>query len=255
MDQAKAAEERTALRIEQMKADLLETTLDRRDALTSGYSVGSIIKEVRDHGFDRAGDSLIRLWINDVINELAGADNWPWLETGPVEIETVSGEALLQLPSDCAKPMKIQFPGSNINLFRERHDLLLDKYATDVEKETGQPERYAMWGTSAEGVPSIRLFPVPNGSYSLRLWYQRVPQPLNTIDDLPPFPARHHRLLVLGVLVRATQMMGDEQSLAKLPLFKEEFDERLEKMRNDLLRPQLDNNDYVPMDGDPESSF
>lgn len=254
-DQAKAAEDRYNARLEQMKIDLLDVSLDRRDALTSAYSVGSIVKEVRDHGFDKAGDSLIKLWINDVINELAGSDNWPWLEKGPEPITVDAGEAEIILPDDCAKPLKLQMPSNDINLFRERHDMLLDTYSTDVTELTGTPERYAMWGTTATGIPKIRLFPTPDREYSLNLWYQKVPEPLDSINDLPPFPARHHRLLVLGVLVRACQMLGDEQSLAKLPIFKTEFDERLERMRNDLMRPQLDNNDYVPMDGDPENPF
>jgi hypothetical protein len=254
-DQAKAAEERFSARLEQMKSDLLETNLDRFDALTSGYSVGSIIKEVRDHGFDRAGDSLIKLWINDVINELAGMDNWPWLEKGPVEITANANTPLITLPADCAKPMKVQFKDGDINLFRERQDLLLDKYGVDVLDEPGDPERYSMWGTDPSGVPQIRLFPIPQRNVTLNLWYLKVPTPLASVSDMPPFPVRHHRLLVLGVLLRACQMMGDEQSLSKLPIFKEEYDERLQRMRDDLMRPQIDNPDYMPMDGDPESSF
>lgn len=254
-DQAKAAEERVAARLEQMKSDLLDTNLDRFDALTTGYSVGSIVKEVRDHGFDRAGDSLIKLWINDVINELAGMDNWPWLEKGPIAITATANEPVIVLPSDCAKPMKVQFEDGDINLFRERQDLLLDKYGVDVLDEKGDPERYTLWGTTSAGIPQIRLFPTPERELTLNLWYLKTPSPLSAISDMPPFPVRHHRLLVLGVLLRACQMMGDEKSLSKLPIFKEEYDERLQRMRDDLMRPQIDNNDYMPMDGDPESSF
>lgn len=254
-DQGKLAEERYAARLEQMKIDLLDVSLDRRDALSSGYAVGSIIKEVRDHGFDRAGDALIKVWINDVLHELSGMDNWPWLEKGPVTLTVNAGDGIVTLPSDCAKPIKLQLPSQNMNVFRERHDLLLDKYSTDVTEESGTPERYAMWSTTDAGVPRIRLFPTPERQYTFNLWYQKVPEALTTIDQLPPFPARHHRILVLGVLIRAAQMMGDEQSLAKLPIFQDDFEKRLERMRNDLLRAQLDNNDYVPMDGDPESPF
>ena len=254
-EQAKLAEERFNMRLEQMKSDLLDTNLDRFDALTTGYSVGSIIKEVRDHGFDRAGDSLIKLWINDVINELSGMDNWPWLEKGPVEITASANEPFLVLPADCAKPMKLQFKEGDINLFRERQDMLLDKYGVDVLEEEGDPERYSMWGTTPAGVPQIRLFPIPQRSVTLNLWYLKIPTPLSAIADMPPFPVRHHRLLVLGVLLRACQMIADEKSLSKLPIFKGEYDERLQRMRDDLMRPQIDNPDYVPMDGDPESSF
>ena len=254
-DQARAAEERFNARLEQMKNDLLDTNLDRFDALTTGYSVGSIIKEVRDHGFDRAGDSLIKLWVNDVINELAGMDNWPWLEKGPVAITATANEPVILLPSDCAKPMKVQFKDGDINLFRERQDLLLDKYGVDVLDEAGDPERYSMWGTNSAGIPQIRLFPIPDREVTLNLWYLKTPTPLSAVSDMPPFPVRHHRLLVLGVLLRACQMMGDEKSLSKLPIFKDEYEERLQRMRDDLMRPQIDNPDYMPMDGDPESSF
>jgi hypothetical protein len=226
--------------LDQMKADIPTVEFDRTELIGSSYSLGSISKMVREHGFTDIGNSIIQLYANQVIREISSQYNLTFLERGPEEF-LIDGD-LLTLPADCAKPRRIMINDGNGRRMLENRmiDDLWEDIEEDSETTTGRPEAYAIWGTDTSGRNQIRIYPTPDRPYEAKIWYLSTPAQMAQIGDTPPLPAQHHGLVLYGVLYKCSLAATDEVLASKIPIYKQEFDERVSEMLNDMMRPTLD---------------
>lgn len=126
------------------------------------------------------------------------------------------------------------------------------KWTTTVPRETtGSPERYSLMpnGPGTTSFPNrsnrLVLWPIPNREYSLKLLYERkiivsTTNPLTAIEW--PGPGT---VLELGIMYRLAMRSTEKDAAARLGIFKNEYEESITRMRNDLMIEQRDRDPVV----------
>lgn len=237
--------EQWARMIEQMKDDLGTTEFDRTEVIGSDYSLGSIAKLVREHGFEDIGNSQISLFANQTIRELCSRYNWSFLEKGPVEL-TIDSD-VVALPADCAKPRRITI--DNCQLEHQKMESVWRGISEKSTETTGQPEIYSIWGFDTDGeTKKINVFPTPTQSYAAKLWYVTKAPAITDVTDVPPFPAAHHGVILYGVLLKCAIASADEINISKINIFRDEYNNRLEEMFQDLMQDTYDSPQVIVED-------
>lgn len=206
--------------------------------------VSEMISDLGDHGFtDTDEDTKLRV-LQDAIWEIDGLRPWPYLETS-VDL-TFGGSSPLatNFPADFRAALKLKNTASGV--------LLEPADAADVEEMSGaQLSQVATPLVYYPEAEQIRLWPVPPSGTTVRMRYLRVSPEITaaTLESALLLPKRHHRLIVLGALVRLYDMEDDVELGQR---FQQHFDVRLERMVEDLFRKQYDRADYVRVH-DPDS--
>lgn len=197
--------------------------------------VSEIISEIRDHGFDDLTEARVLGFINDAYYEMATREPWPFLET-IADINTVAGSNALTMPGDFNKALSL----TNLTTGRAiRHERRENIWLAGDNPLAASGEPHTFWFRGN----SIFMQDVPDRVYSLRLCYIRVPAALTaTPDSTPDIPAQHHRILVLGALVKAYMLEDDPELAAQ---FQNAFDRKLAAMQRDLWERQYDRPDRI----------
>lgn len=172
-------------------------------------------------GFDYMSTGEAELLINDAyLNDIASAEDWPFLETQQEDTAPVTIENLetIEFVVDLTVGVKL-------------HPLDLRNLTDDypLRQETGTPRFYYL----AEGV--LNVYPV-NTTDNLLIRYRAVPSKL-TGSAVPILPERFHSLIVDGAVSRAYEGSDDyelAQSSATV------FQSRLQRMREVLLEQYRD---------------
>lgn len=199
--------------------------------------VAEIISDLNDHGFtDAATTSKVRV-IQDVIWEIEAIRPWPFLETKTdLSFDGTSGLAS-NWPTDFRAALKLKNKATGRLLEPVRQDALEEMVGVDLAKVAAPVVYY----TEAE---KAYLWPVPSNGTSVRMRYLRYSA---AISDTSPetailIPKRHHRVIVLGALIRLYDMEDDPELAAR---FEGHYENRLQKMAEDLFLKQYDRPDYV----------
>lgn len=130
---------------------------------------------------------------------------------------TTNALATITLPDDFISmdSLEVQINGLWIHLTPKEVDFLSQAYPNDTS--TGVPIYYAQFDED-----TIRMAPIPNGSYSLRLFYTRKPESVVTAGTSWASENAEEALLY-GSLVEAYTYLKGEQDL--LQLYEERFRE------------------------------
>lgn len=228
----------------------LETDDDRETVFGSQQNAAVLIQQVRRMGVD-ASDGVILQELNDTDDEIAGMEDWPYLMSGPVVVQSDAdafdeiGDDILALEPKFASPRRLfDVTGGQSERAYLLHYMKLDAVTARLDwSATGEPEVCSVWPRGRENV--MRLWPIPEQQRTFKLFYTRKPTPMVLSSDEPEIPVTHRRLLVLGAAMRLLPTTpyvdaAQRQELrADVRLYQQEFERRLDAMRRDLL---VDNN-------------
>lgn len=165
----------------------------------------SLRNAVKRYGFDDS-DPLDE-WINAAMFDISGATDWPWLEDYLPNILTSAGSELISLPANLGKIISLRDRTNKAKIDYTGRKA----FEMDIEDPTsgGIPESYTLVGSNA-----LQLYPVPDGAYTVDLYYQKEIPSLSDGADVPDIPERAHYTIVLGA-VRYGLMAESEEERAK----------------------------------------
>lgn len=207
-------------------------------------SVADILQELDDHGFEDTSTARKTAMINDSYFEILTLEAWPFLEDDSTVTALSSTTALANVPADFSKVLVLKDETDDYVYIPER----LDTVKKSFEISGAQPYVYYFIGNT------IHVYPQADEDTSLRLYYIKAPNELtgagtsadsyagSSAESAILLPVRHHRLLVLGALVRLYSMEDDPELAA---VFDFHFDRKLERMREDVWKRQYDRPDRI----------
>lgn len=206
--------------------------------------VSEMITDLGDHGFtDASTNTKVRV-LQDAIWEIESLRPWPFLETSiNLTFDGTSGLAT-NFPSNFRAALLLKNAASGLRLEPVDQTDLEDLAGTQIAKVAAP----VLYYPEAE---KLKLWPVPPNGTTVRMRYLRVSDKIasGTLESAILIPARHHRLIVLGALVRLYDMEDDPELAAR---FQSHYEARLERMVEDLFRKQYDRPEYVRVT-DPDS--
>lgn len=199
--------------------------------------VSEMITDLGDHGFtDTSTATKVRM-LQDTIWEIEGLRPWPFLEA-TVDLDFSGSSGLsTDFPSDFKSALKLRHLSSNTVLEPVDQSDLEDRGASMTL--VGQPSGYYPVGEQ------LYVWPIPPaGSNVVRMRYLKSSPAITsgTLSASILIPSRHHRVIVLGALVRLYDMEDDPELAAR---FQGHYETRLERMVQDIFRKQYDRPDYV----------
>lgn len=198
-------------------------------------TLNDMIEELQDHGFEDTTDTRLTAFLNDAYWDIASREPWPFLEASSSAITTTAGSADITEPTDFGQVISMVIDSNGVNLMPKRADWINKTFSGALTSQ-GIPSYYYFIGNQ------IKLYPVPDATYTITLQYLSVPAALEAGSDTPILPARHHRTLVLGALVSAYNMEDDGEQADR---FERQYEKRITMMRNDLWTRQLDQPDQM----------
>jgi hypothetical protein len=145
---------------------------------------------------------------------------------------TSNGTASYALPSDFSRLYNVEIFDADGVLMPLAAETLIG-YDTKAPSQTGRPQLYVIEGSS------LKLWPVPDGAYTIRVRHYRKPASLSGALDEPEIPATYHHLLVSYALWHCYERENDYNSAQ---YHKARFDEDLAKCRGEV---QYDTDDYT----------
>ena len=199
--------------------------------------VSEIISELNDHGFEDTTTPRKESVINDTIADVCAREPWPFLEKNITLTFAGSSETASNWPADFAKALSLVNPSTGQTIQYERREVVRKQYASTLT-QAGVPFVYSFLGGQA------RFYPLAGSSDTISMDYicSHPEVTSSTVESGILIPARHHRILVVGSLVKLYAMEDDPELSA---LFQEQFEDRLFKMREDLMRLQYDRPDRI----------
>lgn len=148
-----------------------------------------------------AADTDITELLNEASASVATERDWPWLETSTT-LTTANGTASYSVPADWTRTRTLQISGSDpMDDSRSRQEL---DGLFPTSTDTGQPQFFVITGDA------IRLYPTPDGVYTVTHVYYRTETTLDDGADVPLMPAWAQGALVhaaAAMLFRRTNQM------------------------------------------------
>lgn len=145
---------------------------------------------------------------------------------------TSNGVASYALPADFSRLYNVEIVDPAGAVLPLGIETLLG-YDTKAPSQTGQPQVYVIDGQN------LKLWPVPDAAYTVRVRHYRRPATLVNANDVPEIPGVYHHLLVSYALWHCYERENDYQSAQ---YHKARFDEDLAKCRGEV---QYDADDYT----------
>lgn len=143
----------------------------------------------------------VKRWLNRANHdcvEAAGIES-----TTSQSISTIDGTEQYTLSSDAGLVEQVELvDASDTTLFTILRPLSIEQRDTDGR---GEPLGYYVVENK------LVVVPVPDGVYTLRVWYTRAGVTLTADTDVPIIPARYHDLLTLFAVSQAKRK-GDDPS-------------------------------------------
>lgn len=195
------------------------------------------------HGFEDVEEVEKEKVLNDVLQEVCTDAPWPFLDTfenidaATADVDATGKVVLAEKFSAIRYVLNLDSPERGIRWVRE--DDLVDDAVDFTLEET--PTSFYFVGSD------LYLWPIPI-SGNFRVGYVRVQADLTaaSTESAILLPARHHRLILLGMLYKLHSQEDDAENSA---MFKQQYDERVLRMRNDLFKQQYDRGDFMRIYG------
>jgi hypothetical protein len=133
--------------------------------------VNSVLRRLREDQVDTVGETSYSTLIGDFVNDaktvVEDAHSWSSLRTS-IEFDTVSGTAIYALTgagqdAEVREAMNI----SNSSIMGMSNRSIMNKRYNLTTPATGTPTDFAFSGTDSNGDITVRVYPKPNGIYSL----------------------------------------------------------------------------------------
>lgn len=158
--------------------------------------------EVKAHGFapNSFPNSRLNQFLNDGLFELCRRVSY-YQDEASYDFTTVSGTATYALPTGFAKIRELR----NTQLPQILQAVLLRDIDQSVTS-SGPPAYYALDGLSA------RVYPTPDGPYSMEMRYWAVPAKLVQDTDVPSLPEDYHNLLWMYAVGECYAAEDDSQT-------------------------------------------
>jgi hypothetical protein len=182
-------------------------------ALTVVNAVLGRLREAQVTDFSAAYSALILQFVNETKKEVEDAWRWTVLR----ETKTITTSATLQTYTITGSGNRWQFQDKYKRIFDTTNKTwiypisgdLIEEYKWTTTSTDAQPVNYAVIGQSG-GDSQIQLYPIPNGTYSIKLPLY-IPQAdlVNPADTLtvPDMP------IILGTWARAISERGEDQGI------------------------------------------
>lgn len=196
-----------------------------------------MISELDDHGFADTGESRKVAVINDTLWDIESRHPWPFLETEDTAFSLTADDNAPTLPTGFSKMLSFTIPDLALVLQPMRLDTATKSLA-GKEDETGIPYLYYFVGSE------LRIWKTPSETFTAKIRYLQTQTELTaaSVETDILLPARHHRLAVLGSLYKL-YTMEDDPELARA--FLDQYETRLELIREDLFKRQYDRPDRI----------
>lgn len=166
-------------------------------------NLGQIRTAVRDE----ISEPTAGFWSNAEIDRWINRANYDLVDAAGIEsasaqtITTIDGTESYSLASDAGLVEQVELVDKTDSTeFTILRPLSLEQRDTDGKSE---PVGYYVNGTK------LFVVPVPDGVYTLRVWYTRAGVTLSADSDTPIIPARFHDLLTLFAVSQAKRK-GDD---------------------------------------------
>lgn len=198
-----------------------------------------IIAELDDHGFADTNSTRKMGVLNDTIADVCSREPWPFLEKEATLTFDGISPSPTNVPADLSKVLGMQDGSLGVPIVWERWEIIKKKFSSQITTTgLGNPEYYYF----VKGSP--RIYPIPAATETVSLEYICFPTPILESDPesailLPP---RHHRVLTLGSLYKL-YALEDDAELGQV--FENEYEKRINMMREDLIRVQYDTSDRI----------
>jgi len=151
----------------------------------------------------RTGIGLDPVAVNHFVAEAAAAisieHDWPWLERSGTFL-TTAGVDTYAVPADWNRTLTLRLAGQP-PMYRAAS--LADLEDDEPEATTGEPDSFAVYGTS------LVLRPVPSGTVSVAHRYLRVEAELVVDTDEPLMPAQFHHAIAEMAAALVCRRRGD----------------------------------------------
>lgn len=217
----------------------------RRPDGVLAVDVSEMITDLGDHGFtDTSTLTKVRV-LQDAIWEIEGMRPWPFLEISvDLTYDGTSGLAT-NFPADFRSAMLLKNATSGVRLEPLEAGDVEDLAGTQLTSLVSVPRYYY---PEAE---KLKLWPVPTSGTTIRMRYLQWSDEITSgsLESAILIPVRHHRVIVLGALVRLYDMEDDPELAAR---FQHHYETRLERMVEDIFRKQYDRPEFVRV-YDPDS--
>ena len=196
-------------------------------------TLNDFIQSMRNHGFTDTDNATLTDMLNDAYEDIWGREPWPFRD-GQTTFDTAAGVAAQTMPADFGKVDSMSIDSLSLNLIPKRHDDLLHEFSGDLTYQA-YPLYYYFVGSE------VRLYPVPDSTYTVTLNYIKKFTPLVNGTDAPALPS-NHRIVLLGALVSAYDQEDDTDLAVR---FEGRFENRLATVREEWWMQQYDKPDLV----------
>lgn len=201
--------------------------------------VADIITIMDLHGFEDSEEDDKVSAINDALQEICTREPWPFLEIAVDIDETdVGADGLVTLDPAQQSILDIFVTdGSGGKLRWVRRDEHMERNFQNLD-EAGTPYWYFFIGDG------LYVWPIPGSSTAMRVTYLQL-QDLLDADSVEAdilLPARHHRLIALGAIVKLHAQEDDPENAA---LFSSQYEQKLILLRQDMFKKQWDSPDSI----------
>lgn len=208
--------------------------------------VSEAITIINNHGFEDTDDTH-KMWaINDAVWEIDGMEPWPYLLKSLNLNFDGTNAYPSNLPTDLARVKWATRLSDGATILPERIETIRERYGSSAfMATTGQPEVFYFVGQQ------LRFWPIPNAASGVVLLDYRAWQPKLTSVSVEAdilMPVRYHTAWLNGALQRL-YTGDDDPELGAVK--KQEMEDRVQKMRADLLIQQEARADVV-VQTDPE---
>lgn len=196
-----------------------------------------MLSELDDHGFSDTTTTRKLVELNDALHDVCSREPWPFLEkTLQLSFDGTSGLAS-NFPSDFRQMLTVTDPSTGSTINAERADVIRKRNASQLTYSAAPTWFY-------EEAGKVKVFPIPSSGYKLDSLYLCVHPTIDgsTLESGILIPARHSRVVVVGALYKLYALEDDPENSQ---LFKSEFEDRILKMREDLVRTQYDRPDRI----------
>lgn len=160
-------------------------------------------------------DSNFRTWLNQAQQNITTRYSWPFLEKEGT-VTTASSTETYDLPTDLAFVYMVRDTTNvqKLDFITLREFFLSFPYPT----ATGVPRFYRLPGYSQSvattaAVPQVSFYPIPGGTYTLKVLYYRRLSDLVADGDISPIPAEYHELLVNYACSAFFARQGDSRTV------------------------------------------
>jgi hypothetical protein len=209
-------------------------------------NVSDAITVINNHGFEDTDDTQ-KMWaINDAIWEIDGMEPWPYLLKSTNLNFDGTNPYPSNLPTDLGRVKWVTRLSDGEPIWPERIETIRSRYgASSAIGQKGDPSVFYFVGQQ------LRFWPVPPSGTGTVLLDYRAWQPALTSTSLEAailMPARYHSAWVAGALQRL-YTADDDPELGSLK--KQEMEDRVNKMRFDIMQQQEMRSDVVVLT-DPE---